>query len=174
MCMSNLSVELLHIPVDLLAAPIPSYLFEEELSLVAGPTAVDNGAKLSSCGTLLNVSSTPKKEDLTDFLSVGIVFSTISQGMCAHFSGSLSTLVNLPNSRSTQSSSWKNSFGRSLACKVVDQQAQTGAKPDPVWELTSRTASTNRLIISIRPKAPATIPNISAPDIMERREAETE
>ena len=46
--MSNLSVELLHIFMDFLAAPIPSYLFEEPLSLVAGPTTVDNGRKLSA------------------------------------------------------------------------------------------------------------------------------
>jgi len=113
-------MEFLHIPMDFLAAPVPSYLFEEELSLVASPTAVDNGAKFSAHKTLLNVSSTSTKVFI-HLLSMGIVVSIISPGMCARFLGSLSRLASLPNSRSTQSSSWENSFGRSLACNVVGQ-----------------------------------------------------
>jgi len=125
-------MEFLHIPMNFLAAPVPSYLFEEELSLVAGPTAVDNGTKFSAHKTLLNVSSISNKVFI-HLLSMGIIVSTISRGICARFSGSLSRLVSLPNSLSTQSRSWENSFGRSLACNVVGHIKLAYITCDTFW-----------------------------------------
>ena len=61
--MSNLSVELFHIPIDFLAAPIPSYPFEEPLPLIAGPTSVDNSAEFSGPTTRYSKSPSALNEE---------------------------------------------------------------------------------------------------------------